>query len=91
MTTCFGKSCSFGFPCVSFVKVYCMYASFTLCFGGWNVGFLHMYRLNKTESAIFISLICLLLPEDLHSAYFIFTVAGVVPCGGRKTSPCTSS
>ena len=25
-----------------------------------------MNRLNKTESAIFVSLICSLLPEDLH-------------------------
>ena len=28
---------------------------------------LHMNRLNKTESAIFVSLICSLLPEDLYS------------------------
>ena len=28
---------------------------------------LHMNRLNKTESAIFVSLICFLLPKDLHS------------------------
>ena len=27
---------------------------------------MHMYRLNKTESAIFVSLMCSLLPEDLH-------------------------
>ena len=26
-----------------------------------------MNRLNKTESAIFISLVCSLLPEDFHS------------------------
>ena len=28
---------------------------------------LHMNRLNKTESAIFVSLICSLLTKDLHS------------------------
>ena len=28
---------------------------------------LHMNRLNKTESAIFVSLMCSLLPKDLHS------------------------
>ena len=26
-----------------------------------------MNRLNKTESSVFVSLICSLLPEDLHS------------------------
>ena len=28
---------------------------------------LHMNRLNKTESAIFVSLMCSLLSEDMHS------------------------
>ena len=28
---------------------------------------LHLNRLNKTESAIFVSLMCSLLSEDLHS------------------------
>ena len=28
---------------------------------------MHMNRLNKTESAIFISLVCSLFPEDLYS------------------------
>ena len=28
---------------------------------------LHMHKLNKTESAIFVSLMCSLLPKDLHS------------------------
>ena len=46
----------------------------------------------KTEFAIFISLMWSLLPEDLtNQNLFIFTAAGVVPCGGRKTSPRTSS
>ena len=50
--------------------------------GAWAVLqyyiYLHMNRLNKTETAIFISLMCSLLPEDLHS-YFNFTAVGVVP------------
>ena len=29
---------------------------------------LHMNRLNKTESVIFVSLMCSLLPTDLHSS-----------------------
>ena len=32
-----------------------------------NIYFLHINRLNKTESAIFVSLMCSLLPENLHS------------------------
>ena len=32
-----------------------------------TITLLHMNRLNKTESAIFVSLVCFLLPEDLHS------------------------
>ena len=32
-----------------------------------NVALLHMNRLNKTESAIFVSLMCTLFPEDLHT------------------------
>ena len=41
--------------------------------GGWGRGqfstitLLHMNRLNKTESVIFVSLIRSLLPEDLYS------------------------
>ena len=30
---------------------------------------LHMNRLNKAESAIFVSLMSSLLPEDLHSEF----------------------
>ena len=33
-----------------------------------------MSRLNETESAIFISLVCSLLPVDLHSELSIFLV-----------------
>ena len=32
-----------------------------------TIKLLHMNRLNKTEPAIFVSLMCSLLPEDLHS------------------------
>ena len=32
-----------------------------------KITFLYMNRLNKTEYAIFVSLMCSLLPEDLHS------------------------
>ena len=43
-----------------------------------------MNRLSKTESAIFVSLMSYLLPEDLHSELILsFTPAGVVLCGGR--------
>ena len=40
---------------------------------------------HKTESATFVSLMCSLLPEDPYPE-LIFSAAGVVPCGGRKTS-----
>ena len=41
-----------------------------------------MNRFSKNEFAIFISL----LPKDItNQNLFIFTGAGVVPCGGRKT------
>ena len=32
-----------------------------------TITLLHMNRLNKTESAIFVSLMCSLLPKNLHS------------------------
>ena len=32
-----------------------------------------------------------LLPKDLTIILFVITAAGVVPCGGRKKSPRTSS
>ena len=37
-----------------------------------------MNRLNKTKSAIFVSLMCSLLPEDLHSEFISLTYLGVV-------------
>ena len=44
-----------------------------------------MYRLNKTESAIFVSLMYSLLPEGLHSElFFISIAAGIVPYGAVK-------
>ena len=45
----------------------------------------------KIDSAIFISIVYSLFPKELTiQNLFIFTVAGVVPCGGRKTSARTS-
>ena len=35
--------------------------------GGVGITLLHINKLNKTKSAIFVSLMCSLLPEDLHS------------------------
>ena len=36
--------------------------------GQWStITLMHMNRLNKVECAIFLSLLCPLLPEDLHS------------------------
>ena len=53
---------------------------------------LAMKRLSKIEYAIFISLMWSLLQRDpTNQNLFIFTAAGVVPCGGRKTSPRASS
>ena len=47
-----------------------------------------MNRLNKTEFSVFVPLMWSLLPRDLTiQNIFIFTAAGGVPCGGRKTSP----
>ena len=46
-----------------------------------------MNRLNKTEFAIFISLMWSLLSRDLNNqTLIILTAADDVPCGGRKTS-----
>ena len=47
-----------------------------------------MNRRNKTKFAIVILLLWSLLPKDLtNQKMFIFTAAGVVTCGGRKTFP----
>ena len=35
-----------------------------------TITLLYMNRLNKTESAIFVSLMCSLLPDDIHSECF---------------------
>ena len=59
---------------------------------GVAISVLVMNRLNTTESAIFIYFMYPMLPKDLTiQNLFISTAAGVVPYGGRKTSPCTSS
>ena len=57
-----------------------------------HISILVMNRLNTTESVIFIYWLYTLLPTDLpYQTLFISTAAGVVPCGGRITSPRTSS
>ena len=43
-----------------------------------TITLLHMNRLNKTESAVFVSLMCCLLPEDLHSELISFMYVGMV-------------
>ena len=53
-----------------------------------HISLLAMNRLNKTQLAIFISLMQSLLPKDLTIRnLFTFIAASIVPCGGRKTSP----
>ena len=39
MTTCLGKSCSFGLPCMSFMNIYQFYVHFSFGFEGrmWDV------------------------------------------------------
>ena len=59
--------------------------------GGWHMAVLVMNRLNITEPAIFVYLAHSLLPKNLTiQDLYISIAAGVVPCGGRKTSPRTS-
>ena len=41
-----------------------------------TITLLHMSRFNKTESAIFIPLMCSLLPEDIHSEFISFMYFG---------------
>ena len=43
--------------------------------------------INETESAIFVSLMVRAYRGSSIKTYFVFSAAGVVPCGGRKTSP----
>ena len=40
-----------------------------------NITLLHMNRSNKTESAIFVSLVCSLLSEDFHSELIVKVLA----------------
>ena len=56
------------------------------------ISLLVMNRLNQTDSAIFFSLVHSLIPKDSFiQNLFISIAAGVVPCGGSKKSPRTSS
>ena len=43
--------------------------------------------INETESAIFVSLMVRACRGSSIKTYFVFSADGVVPCGGRKTSP----
>ena len=45
---------------------------------------LHMKRLNQTEPPIFVNFVCSSFPKAILFYLFYSTVAGVVPCGGRK-------
>ena len=52
---------------------------------------LHMKRLNKTESPTVVIECVLCFQRQYFLLLFYSTAAGVVPCGGHKTSPRTSS
>ena len=54
---------------------------------------LFMKRLNQTESQIcFRDFVCSLFPQAFFFLFLFYsTVAGVVPCGGRKKFPLVSS
>ena len=45
----------------------------------------------KRTLQVIIGLFSLLLKDLISDFIFDFTAAGVVPCGGRKTSPRTST
>ena len=51
-----------------------------------TITLLHMNRLNKTRSAIFISLMCSLLPVDLHSEFISVMYFGVVKLNQTLTN-----
>ena len=52
---------------------------------------LHMKRLSQTESPIFVILCVFCFQGNPFLLVFDSTVAGVVPCGGRKKPPRTPS
>ena len=43
-----------------------------------TISLLHMNRLNETESAIFVSLMCSVLPENLHSELILSSLEQVL-------------
>ena len=49
-----------------------------------NITLLHIHILNKTESAIIVFDVLFATKESSFRSCFIFTTAGVGPCGGRK-------
>ena len=52
---------------------------------------LHMKGLNKTETPIFLSVVCSLFSEAIFLSFFTTLQLVLVPCGGGRTSPRTSS
>ena len=49
-----------------------------------------MKSLNKTETPIFLSVVCSLFPKAIFLTFFFTTLQLVlVPCGGGRTSPRT--
>ena len=53
--------------------------------------FVHMNRLNKTESAVFFTLKVLSISEGSNFPdYLVVTTSSIVSLGVGKTSPCTS-
>ena len=58
-----------------------------------QISLLIINRLNKTEYAIFIFVVDVVLASEGSKTQnlFIFTAAGVMPFGGSKTSPRKSS
>ena len=47
--------------------------------------------ISKYGPSVFLRMCSLLLKEHIFVFLFAFTAAGVVQCGGRKTSPRTST
>ena len=48
-----------------------------------------MKSLNKTETPIFLSVVCSLFPKAIFYVYFSTLQLVLVPCGGGRTSPRT--
>ena len=62
-----GRCCTITLLHMNRLNIYRAYGYVPLRFGGTSLGEWEHNRLNKTESAIFVSLMCSLPSEDLHS------------------------